>query len=148
MRYLAESRDRFRPLSQAQFASLALLRFSCGEHPAENGMESFARLQVRLMLATVIVSAVAVLFASFYFDLFVARSLLVGAVAGLFYLRLLARSVARLGGGSRQVGRFQLVVPIVLIVSAARFPQLDLLPAFVGFLLYKPALILQTVFDG
>jgi len=27
-------------------------------------------------------------------------------------------------------------------------PQLDLLPAFVGFLLYKPALILQTVFDG
>jgi ATP synthase protein I len=115
---------------------------------AENGMESFARLQVRLMLATVIVSVVAVLFASFYFDLFVARSLLVGAVAGLFYLRLLARSVARLGGGSRQVGRFQLVVPIVLIVSAARFPQLDLLPAFVGFLLYKPALILQTVFDG
>jgi ATP synthase protein I len=116
--------------------------------PAENGMESFARLQVRLMLATVIVSAVATLFASLYFDLFVARSLLVGAVAGLFYLRLLARSVARLGGGSRQVGRFQLVVPIVLIVSAARFPQLDLLPAFVGFLLYKPALILQTVFDG
>ena len=115
---------------------------------AENGMESFARLQVRLMLATVIVSVVAILFAAFYFDLFVARSLLVGAVAGLFYLRLLARSVARLGGGSSQVGRFQLVVPIVLIVSAARFPQLDLLPAFVGFLLYKPALILQTVFDG
>ena len=116
--------------------------------PAENGMESFARLQVRLMLATLIVSAVATLFASFYFDLFVARSLLVGAVAGLFYLRLLARSVARLGGGSRQVGRFQLVVPIVLIVAAARLPQLDLLPAFVGFLLYKPALILQTVLDG
>ena len=116
--------------------------------PAENGMESFARLQVRLMLATVIVSAVATLFASFYFDLFVARSLLVGAVAGLFYLRLLARSVARLGGGSRQVGRFQLVVPIVLIVAAARLPQLDLLPAFAGLLLYKPALILQTVFDG
>ena len=116
--------------------------------PAENGMESFARLQVRLMLATLIVSAVAALFAWFYFDLFVARSLLVGAVAGLFYLRLLARSVARLGGGSRQVGRFQLVVPIVLIVAAARLPQLDLLPAFVGFLLYKPALILQTVFDG
>ena len=116
--------------------------------PAENGMESFARLQVRLMLATVIVSVVATLFASFYFDLFVARSLLVGAVAGLFYLRLLARSVARLGGGSRQVGRFQLVVPIVLIVAAARLPQLDLLPAFVGFLLYKPALILQTVLDG
>ena len=116
--------------------------------PAENGMESFARLQVRLMLATLIVSAVATLFASFYFDLFVARSLLVGAVAGLFYLRLLARSVARLGGGSRQVGRFQLVVPVLLVVAAAKFPQLEILPAFIGFLLYKPALILQTVIDG
>jgi len=116
--------------------------------PVENGMEYFAWLQVRLMLATMLVSVVAILVASFVFDFFVARSLLVGAVAGLFYLRLLARSVARLGGSSHQVGRFQLVVPILLIVSAARFPQLDLLPAFVGFLLYKPALILQTVFDG
>jgi len=51
-------------------------------------------------------------------------------VAGLFYLRLLARSVARLGGGSRQVGRFQLVVPVLLVVSAARLPQFEFLPAF------------------
>jgi ATP synthase protein I len=117
--------------------------------PAENGMESFARLQVRLMLATLIVSAVATLFASFLrFDLLVARSLLVGSCAGLLYLRLLARSVARLGGGSRQVGRFQLVVPMLLVVAAAKLPQLELLPAFLGFLLYKPALILQTVIDG
>ncbi len=116
--------------------------------PSDNGMEDYARLQRRLMLATLMVSLVATLVAAWRFDLLVARSLLVGACAGVLYLRLLSRSVARLGGGSRQVGRFQLVVPIVLIVSAARFPQLELLPAFVGFLLYKPALILQTVIDG
>ena len=81
-------------------------------------------------------------------DLLVARSLLVGSCAGLLYLRLLARSVARLGGGSRQVGRFQIVVPVLLVVAAAKLPQLELLPAFLGFLLYKPALILQTVIDG
>ena len=113
-----------------------------------SGMEDFAGLQQRLMLATLIVSLVAALVALVRFDALVARSLLVGSSAGLLYLRLLARSVARLGGSSRQVGRFQLVVPMLLIVAAAKLPQLELLPAFIGFLLYKPALILQTVIDA
>tara|TARA_Y100001934_G_scaffold237532_1_gene289803 strand:+ start:110 stop:445 length:336 start_codon:yes stop_codon:yes gene_type:complete len=111
-------------------------------------MGDYARLQQRLMLATLAVSLVAVFIALVGFDVAVARSLLVGSCAGVLYLRLLARSVARLGGGSRQVGRFQLVVPVLLIVAAAKLPQLELLPAFIGFLLYKPALILQTVIDG
>ena len=115
---------------------------------ADNGMEDYARLQRRLMLATLLVSLIAALVTALRFDLHVARSLLVGAFAGLLYLRLLARSVARLGGGSRQVGRFQLVVPMLLIVASSRLPQLDLLPAFLGFLLYKPALIVQAVIDG
>ena len=114
----------------------------------DSGMSDYARLQQRLMLATLAVSLVAVLIALVGFDASVARSLLVGSCAGVLYLRLLARSVARLGGGSRQVGRFQLVVPVLLIVAAAKLPQLELLPAFIGFLLYKPALILQTVIDG
>ena len=111
-------------------------------------MGDYARLQQRLMLATLAVSLVAFLIALVGFDVMVARSLLVGSCAGVLYLRLLARSVARLGGGSRQVGRFQLVVPVLLVVAAAKFPQLEILPAFIGFLLYKPALILQTVIDG
>jgi ATP synthase protein I len=111
-------------------------------------MGDYARLQQRLMLATAVISLVALLVALVGFNAAVARSLLVGSCAGVLYLRLLARSVARLGGGSRQVGRFQLVVPVLLIVAAAKFPQLDLLPALIGFLLYKPALILQTVIDG
>ena len=117
-------------------------------HLSDNGMEDYARLQRRLMLATLVVSLIAALVTALRFDLYVARSLLVGAFAGLLYLRLLARSVARLGGGSRQVGRFQLVVPMLLIVASSRLPQLDLLPAFLGFLLYKPALIVQAVIDG
>ena len=114
----------------------------------DSGMGEYARLQRRLMLATLTVSLLAALVAFVRFDALVARSLLVGSCAGLLYLRLLARSVARLGGGSRQVGRFQLVVPMLLIVAAAKLPQLELLPAFIGFLLYKPALILQIVIDA
>ena len=141
------ARDRFRALSQVLIAGVASHWSGWGISSSDNGMEDYARLQRRLMLATLLVSLVAALVTALRFDLHVARSLLVGACAGLLYLRLLARSVARLGGGSRQVGRFQFVVPIILIVASS-FPQLDLLPAFVGFLLYKPALILQTVLDG
>ena len=61
---------------------------------------------------------------------------------------LLSRSVANLSEQSRGLGRFQLVVPTLLVDGAAKLPQLDLLPAFLGFLLYKPALILQHVFDS
>ena len=41
-----------------------------------------------------------------------------------------------------------LLVPVVLVLAAAKLPQLELLPALIGFLLYKPALILQAVLDG
>ena len=114
----------------------------------DSGMGEYAKLQRRLMLATLTVSLIAALVALVRFDALVSRSLLVGSRAAPLCLRLLARSVARLGGGSRQVGRFQLVVPMLLIVAAAKLPQLELLPAFIGFLLYKPALILQIVIDA
>jgi len=140
-------------IDSARFPRRCLLATTTTESTAasvstDSGMGEYAKLQRRLMLATLALSLVAALIALVRFDVLVARSLLVGSCAGLLYLRLLARSVARLGGGSRQVGRFQLIVPMLLVVAAAKLPQLELLPAFLGFLLYKPALILQTVIDG
>ena len=82
------------------------------------------------------------------FDLHIASNVLVGALAGVLYLRLLARSVGKLGNGSKSVSKIQLIVPVVLVISASRFPQLELLPAFLGFLLYKPALILQGLLEA
>jgi ATP synthase protein I len=131
--------------------------FCCGGEPRERvidsarhfrrRLEDFYRLQRRLLLATVLVSLVTVPIVAFTMNLSVAASVLVGACAGLLYVRLLARSVARLSDQSRGLGRFQLIVPTLLVVGSAKLPQLDLLPAFLGFLLYKPALILQHVFD-
>ncbi|GCE64182.1 ATP synthase [cyanobiont of Ornithocercus magnificus] len=111
-------------------------------------MEDYARLQRRLMLATLAISLVTALVTLLWFGPRVACSLLLGSLAGLVYLRLLARSVARLGSGSYQIGRFQLAIPVMLIVAAARLPQLSILPAFLGFLLYKPALIIQAIIDA
>ncbi|MEX1323019.1 MAG: hypothetical protein AB1Z21_02360 [Synechococcaceae cyanobacterium] len=75
-----------------------------------------------------------------------ARSLLLGGTCGLLYLRLLARSVGRIGPDSRSLGRFQILVPALLVVAAARVPAIAILPALAGFVLYKPALLLQAVF--
>ena len=113
-----------------------------------NGMEDYARLQQRLILATLIVSAAAVALTAVVFDLPTAGSVLVGALAGVVYLWLLARSVSKLGNGSKKVSKIQLLVPAVLVLAGSRFPQLELLPAILGFLLYKPALILQALFDS
>jgi len=110
-------------------------------------MEHFERLRRRLLLSTMVVSALVVPASAVLFDLPTATSLLVGAVSGLLYLRLLARSVARLGGDRRSVGKFQLLVPVVLVLASARIPQLDLVPALIGFLLYKPALLIQAYLD-
>ena len=110
--------------------------------------DDYLRLQRRLLLATLMVSALAVIVTALVFDLHIASSLLVGALAGLLYLRLLARSVGKLGNGAKKVGKTQLLVPVVLVLASARLPQLELLPALLGFLLYKPALILQVLLDS
>lgn len=110
-------------------------------------MEHYERLQRRLLAATAWAIAVAVPISGFLWDGSTALSLLLGGAAGMLYLRLLARSVSRLGGDRRSVGKVQLLVPVVLVLAAARIPSLQMLPALLGFLLYKPALIVQALLD-
>lgn len=129
--------DDSHPLSEVTDASSTV----------NNGMDGYLRLQRRLLLSTVCATALAVPITALWFDLPTAFSLLVGALAGLLYLRLLARSVTRFGVETKGVGKAQLLVPVVLVLAAARLPVLEILPALVGFLLYKPALIVQAVLD-
>lgn len=114
---------------------------------SDRGMGEYQRLQRRLLAATAAATALAVPICGWFFGGSTALSLLVGGLAGLLYLLLLARSVSRLGGDRKSVGKIQLLVPVVLVLAAARIPALEILPALLGFLLYKPALILQAVLD-
>ena len=110
--------------------------------------DEYAQLQRRFILATLAVSVFAVSVTALVFDLHIASSLLVGAICGVLYLRLLARSVGKLGKGSKSVSKIQLLVPVLLVLVVSRLPQLELLPALLGFMLYKPAMILQVLFDS
>jgi ATP synthase protein I len=111
-------------------------------------MGDYLRLQRRLNLLTAAAIAVAVPGTAWGFGLHAAVSLLLGGLASLLYLRLLGRSVARFGVESSSLGKTQLLIPVLLVLVISRVPQLDVLPALAGFLLYKPALLLQALLEA
>ncbi len=113
-----------------------------------NPSEEYVQLQRRIYKAALIVSLLAVAFTAFFFGMHSAISMLLGAFSGFLYLRLLARNIGRLGNTSKAVGKVQLLVPVILFFAASRLPQLELLPALIGFLLYKPSLAFQILLES
>ena len=105
--------------------------------------DEYLELQFRVLRLTFLLTVFSVGIAGFFLGIQVSASILFGALSGIFYFRLLARGVGRLGTSSKIVGKVQLLVPVLLVLVASRFPQIDLIPALLGFLLYKPALIIQ-----
>ena len=105
--------------------------------------DEYLELQFRVFRLAFLLTIFSVGIAGFFWGIQAGASLLVGALSGIFYFRLLARGVGRLGTSSKIVGKLQLLIPVLLVLASSRFPQLDLIPALLGFLLYKPALIIQ-----
>jgi ATP synthase protein I len=68
-------------------------------------------------------------------------SVFIGAIAGIFYLRLLAKSIGKIGKESTGVSQLQLLVPVCLFIFASKLGSLDIFPAMIGFFIYKPSLI-------
>ncbi len=110
--------------------------------------EEYVQLQQRIFLVTLGLTVLAVAITAIFFDLQASISVLVGAFCGVLYLRILARSVEKLGKSSKSVGKVQLMIPVLLVLAVSRLPQLDLLPSLLGFLLYKPSLIIQILFES
>ncbi len=106
-------------------------------------LDEYLELQFRVFRLAFLLTIFSVGIAGFFWGIQVSASLFIGALSGIFYFRLLARGVGRLGTSSKIVGKVQLLVPVLLVLVSSRFPQLDLIPALLGFLLYKPALIIQ-----
>ncbi len=105
--------------------------------------DEYLELQFRVFRLTSLLTFFSVGIAGFLYGIQASASLLFGALSGIFYFRLLARGIGRLGTSSNNIGKVQLLVPVILVLVSSRFPQLDLIPALLGFLLYKPALIIQ-----
>ena len=110
-------------------------------------MADYRRLQRWSLLMSLVLAAIAVLITAVWFPGTTVLSVAVGCIAGLLYLLLLSRAVEKLGTQSRSLGKAQLLVPVVLVLLSTRWPLLELLPALIGFLIYKPAVIITTALD-
>ena len=103
--------------------------------------DEYTKLQITILgitfiLATVMASLTGIIIGStFGFSVFI------GAIAGIFYLRLLAKSVGKIGKESNGISQLQLLVPVCLFIFASKLGSLDIFPAMIGFFIYKPSLI-------
>ena len=120
-----------------------LLDIDSSDSSSEVKSDEYLELQFRVFRLAFLLTIFSVGIAGFLWGIQVSASLFIGALSGIFYFRLLARGVGKLGTSSKMVGKVQLLVPVLLVLVSSRFPQLDLIPALLGFLLYKPALIIQ-----
>lgn len=107
----------------------------------DSSMEEYYQLQNELLLLTLVMMLVAFISVWLAYSLNTALNYLIGACSGVVYLKLLAKSVEKLGREKSKVGKNQLALFIGLIVVASQVEQLQIVPIFLGFLTYKAALL-------
>ena len=104
--------------------------------------DEYTKLQLTIFGITFIVSILLALITGIFLGFTFGFSIFIGAISGIFYLRLLAKSVGKLGKESSGVSKLQLLVPVCLFIFASKLGSLDIFPAMIGFFIYKPSLIL------
>ena len=104
--------------------------------------DEYTKLQITIFGITFIVSTLLASITGIFLGLTFGFSIFIGAIAGIFYLRLLAKSVGKLGKESPGVSKLQLLVPVCLFIFANKLGSLEIVPAMIGFFIYKPSLIL------
>jgi len=104
--------------------------------------DEYTKLQLTIFGITFIVSTLLASITGIFIGFTFGFSIFIGAIAGIFYLRLLAKSVGKIGKETSGVSKLQLLVPVCLFIFASKLGSLDIFPAMIGFFIYKPSLIL------
>ena len=104
--------------------------------------DEYTKLQLTIFGITFVVSILLASITGIFLGFSFGFSIFIGAIAGIFYLRLLAKSIGKLGRQSSGISKLQLLVPVCLFIFASKLGYLDIFPAMIGFFIYKPSLIL------
>ena len=111
----------------------------------EDSMGEYQQLKRELYLITLAITTVAFVTVALVYELRVAFNYLLGAVAGVVYLRLLAKDVDKIGNESTKLSPNRLALFVGLMLVAAKWHELQILPVFLGFLTYKAALLVYLL---
>ena len=112
-----------------------------------DGMEDYNRLKFKLLVLTFASGIIIGLAVWAWYGWNIALSYFVGALVGTVYFRMLTKGVDRLGSESNRLGFSRLGLFVILIVIAAKSDQLEILPAFLGFMTYKVAVLVILAQD-
>jgi ATP synthase protein I len=113
----------------------------------DDGMEDYNRLKFRLLSITIASGIIIGLAVWAWYGWNIALSYFVGALVGTAYFRMLTKGVDRLGTESNRLGFSRLGLFVLLIAIAAKSDQLEILPAFLGFMTYKVAVLVIVAQD-
>jgi ATP synthase protein I len=108
-------------------------------------MGEYIQLKRELYVITISITTVAFVAVAFAYELRIALSYLLGAIAGVVYLRLLAKDVDKIGSESTKLSPNRLALFVGLMLVAAKWHELQILPVFLGFLTYKAALMVYLI---
>ncbi len=113
----------------------------------DDGMEEYNRLKFKLLAITIASGIIIGLAVWAWYGWNIALSYFVGALVGTAYFRMLTKGVDRLGTESNRLGFSRLGLFVLLIAIAAKSDQLEILPAFLGFMTYKVAVLVIVAQD-
>lgn len=108
-------------------------------------MQDYYQLLLGLYVGTLALSGFIFAGVWIFYSLNIALNYAIGACVGVVYLRMLAKDVERLGTQKRSIGKSRFAIFIGLIIVAAQWNQLQILPIFLGFLTYKAAIVIYAL---
>ena len=104
--------------------------------------DEYTKLQITIFGITFVIAILVAFITGITIGYTFGFSVLIGAIAGILYLRLLAKSIGKIGKESSGGSKLQLLIPVCLFIFANKLGSLDIFPAMIGFFIYKPSLII------
>jgi ATP synthase protein I len=111
----------------------------------DSSMVEFYQLVQELLVITLALIGISFGCVWIFYSANIALNYLMGACAGLLYLRMLVKDVEQLGSEKTQLSKGRFALLIGLSILASRLEQLEILPIFLGFLTYKITVMLYVI---